>query len=68
MAKTQLTEPQDEHTTTATRTREEWHVCSGCLRSRRVEGGFMIPHRAWVPALQEMVACPGAGQPAAGMT
>ncbi len=48
--------------------REEWAVCSGCLRARRVEGAVMVQHRAWVPALQEMVPCPGTDLPPAWVT
>lgn len=44
---------------------EEWALCSGCLRERRVElGAIMAQHRMWVPAIAEMVACLGSGLPA----
>lgn len=65
----QLTEPQAEMAVSlAARDRDTWHVCSGCLRERRVEGAVMVPHRAWVPVLQEMVACPGTDLPPAWVT
>ena len=64
MAKTKLAEPPQETdaTTTAAPARDGWTGCPGCLKERRTQWGVMTAHRAYVPAIGEMVACPGSGR------
>ncbi len=67
--RTQLTEPQAELAVSlAARARETWAVCPGCLKERRVVREVMVEHREWVPVLQEMIPCPGSGEPVARVT
>jgi hypothetical protein len=45
---------------------EEWGICPGCGRERRIElGSILVQHRVWQPAPGAMVDCPGSGRPAA---
>jgi hypothetical protein len=41
--------------------KDQCGIC-GCGHERRVALGVVVPHQVWIPALAEMVPCPGAGR------